>query len=84
MADSEAARQIDMLDYQINEIEAARLVLGEDEQLVSERNRLANAETLASQPKKHFYCSMMGTPESPAVTDLLGQILDEVNGCFPT
>jgi DNA repair protein RecN (Recombination protein N) len=78
MAESEAARQIDMLNYQINEIEAARLVLGEDEQLVSERNRLANAENLASAAQNALLLLDDGTPESPAVTDLLGQILDEV------
>jgi DNA repair protein RecN (Recombination protein N) len=78
MAESEAARQIDMLNYQINEIEAARLEIGEDEQLISERNRLANAESLASAAQSALIKLDEGTPETPSVTDLLGQILDEI------
>jgi DNA repair protein RecN (Recombination protein N) len=77
-ADSESARQIDMLNYQINEIEAANLELGEEENLVSERNRLANAENLASLAQKALIKLDDGTPESPSVTDLLGQILDDI------
>ncbi len=77
-AESESARQIDMLNYQINEIEAARLELGEEENLVSERNRLANAENLASSTQQALIKLDEGTPESPSVTDLLGQILDEI------
>lgn len=77
-ADSESARQIDMLIYQINEIESARLELGEEELLVSERSRLANAETLASSAQQALVKLDDGTPESPSVTDLLGQILDEI------
>jgi DNA repair protein RecN (Recombination protein N) len=78
MAESEAARQIDTLDYQINEIGSARLVIGEDEQLLSERNRLANAESLSSAAQSALIKLDDGTPETPAVTDLLGQILDEI------
>ena len=78
LAESEAARKIDILNYQINEIDAARLELGEEEQLISERNRLANAESLASSTQGALVILDEGTPESPAVTDLLGQILDEI------
>lgn len=78
MAESEAARQIDMLEYQINEIETARLEIGEDDLLLSERNRLANAENLTSAAQNALLILDDGTPETPAVTDLLGQILDEI------
>ncbi|MGB5846053.1 MAG: AAA family ATPase, partial [Anaerolineales bacterium] len=47
-AESEAARKLDILNYQINEIGAANLQIGEDEDQVAERNRLANAENLTS------------------------------------
>ncbi len=47
-AESDAARQIDVLKYQINEIEAARLQEGEEDELRAERTRLANAEGIAS------------------------------------
>jgi DNA repair protein RecN (Recombination protein N) len=43
----ERARRIDLLTYQVQEIHAARLKPGEQEELESERRRLANAEQLA-------------------------------------
>ncbi len=78
-AESQAARQIDLLDYQINDIESARLESGEENLLISERNRLANAESLASSAQGALVKLDDGSPESPSVTDLLGQILDEIN-----
>src|SRR4030065_244096 len=48
LEESEAARRIDLLSNQINENESARLQPGEEEDLLSERTRLANAESLAS------------------------------------
>src|SRR5262249_36615372 len=42
------ARQMDLLRFQIEEIDAARLRDGEDEDLRQERTRLANAERLAT------------------------------------
>src|SRR4030042_451058 len=43
-AETDAARQIDVLTYQINEIETARLQEGEEEDLRTERTRLATDE----------------------------------------
>lgn len=79
LAESEAARRIDMLNYQINEIEVARLESGEEDQLRSERARLANAENLTSIAQQALINLDDGTPDSPSVTDLMGQILDAVN-----
>ena len=47
-AEQDASRQIDILKYQINEIEAAHLQDAEEEELRAERTRLANAEGIAS------------------------------------
>jgi DNA repair protein RecN (Recombination protein N) len=44
---AELQRRADRLRYDIEQIEAAKLVIGEDEDLVGERNRLANSEQLA-------------------------------------
>jgi DNA repair protein RecN (Recombination protein N) len=44
----DAARKADMLTYQIGEIEAARIQPGEEDALLEERTRLANAEQLAT------------------------------------
>ncbi len=73
LAESEAERRIDMLNYQINEIESAHLLPDEEEGLRAERNRLANAEGLASLAQEALQVLDEGDPSSPAVTDLIGQ-----------
>ncbi|SDH35683.1 DNA repair protein RecN [Alteribacillus bidgolensis] len=47
--DQETANRLDFIQYQLNEIEAASLVPGEDEELVKERHILSNSEKLFSQ-----------------------------------
>ena len=42
----ELARRVDLLQYQVSEIETAHLESGEEQDLVQERTRLANAEQL--------------------------------------
>lgn len=79
-AESESARRIDLLRYQINEIEAARLRPGEEEDLIAERTRLANAESLASLAQQALVTLDEGTPESPSVIDLLGQVTEALQG----
>jgi DNA repair protein RecN (Recombination protein N) len=77
-AESEAARQLDILNYQINEIGAANLQTGEDEDHVAERNRLANAENLTSSAQRALIKLEDGTPESPSAIDILGDIIDDL------
>jgi DNA repair protein RecN (Recombination protein N) len=72
----EAVRRIDLLAYQINEIDSARLVAGEEEQLQAERTRLANSENLATFAQQALIGLDEGTPEAPSVLDLLGQVSD--------
>lgn len=79
VAESEAARIIDMLNFQINEIESARLRVDEEETLREERNRLANAEGLANFTQEALNLMDDGSPESPAIIDLFGQVLKAVN-----
>jgi DNA repair protein RecN (Recombination protein N) len=79
-AESEAARRTDLLNYQINEIDGARLQPGEEEELRSERTRLANAESLASLTQQALVGLDEGTPESPSTTDLFGQVLEALSG----
>jgi DNA repair protein RecN (Recombination protein N) len=78
-AESDAARRADLLSYQINEIESARLTPGEEEDLREERNRLANAEGLASISQEALQILDEGTPESPSITDGLGQLVHALN-----
>jgi DNA repair protein RecN (Recombination protein N) len=79
-AEREAARRSDIFSYQIKEIESAHLHPGEEEELREERNRLANAEGLASTAQEALQALDEGTSESPAATDLFGQTLHAVHG----
>jgi len=74
LAEQDAARRIDTLTYQINEIESARLQTGEEAELQAERNRLANAEGIASLVQEALFALDDGSPETPSATDLLGQV----------
>ncbi len=78
-AEGEAARQIDILTYQINEIEAAHLHVDEEDELRAERTRLANSEGIASLAQEAIQLLDEGTPESPAVSDLIGQVTSLLN-----
>ena len=74
----EAARKADLLSYQINEITAADLHIGEEESLTEERNRLSNAETLASACQEVLTLLDEGNPEVPSISDLFGQVFTTV------
>ncbi len=70
---ADAERRTEMLRFQLEEIEAARLKPGEDEELRRERNRLANAEALAESAQQALNLLDEGLPEAPSALDLLGQ-----------
>lgn len=72
-AQSDADRRIEMLTYQAEEVESAKLKPGEDEELRKERDRLANAESLAQNAQEALAILEEGSPETPAATDLIGQ-----------
>jgi DNA repair protein RecN (Recombination protein N) len=72
-AQADADRRVEFLTYQAEEIEAARLKAGEDEELRKERDRLANAESLAQNAQEALSVLEEGSPETPAATDLIGQ-----------
>lgn len=72
-AQSDSNRRIEMLTYQSEEIDSARLKAGEDEELRKERDRLANAESLAENAQEALAILDEGSPETPAATDLIGQ-----------
>lgn len=77
-AQRDAERRTEMLTYQADEIEAARLRRGEDEELKQERDRLANAESLATLAQAALTVLDEGTSESPAATDLVGQAVQSM------
>jgi DNA repair protein RecN (Recombination protein N) len=67
----ELARRVDLLQYQAREIEAAHLEPGEDEALVQERTRLANAEQLRELADEAFFALYGGHDERASAVDLL-------------
>ena len=77
--EQETARQKDFLTYQITEINNARLFPGEDEDLRHERDRLANAENLASLTQQMAVILEGGGPDAPSVIELLGEVVRLIN-----
>ncbi|MFN2241867.1 MAG: DNA repair protein RecN [Anaerolineae bacterium] len=67
----ELARRTDLLQYQVGEIEAARLQTGEEEELTRERTRLANAEQLQTLADEAYQALYEGGEEQAAAVDLL-------------
>ena len=79
-AQAEAQSRFDFLTYQAEEIDAAKLKPGEDAELKQERDRLANAESLAEYVQGAITALDEGTPESPAASDLVGQAAQAMMG----
>jgi DNA repair protein RecN (Recombination protein N) len=75
----DAERRTEMLTFQAEEIEAAKLRKDEEAELKQERDRLANAETLANLAQEALTLLDDGTPESPAATDLVGQAVQSLS-----
>jgi DNA repair protein RecN (Recombination protein N) len=75
----DAVRRADLLSYQIDEIDSTQLQSGEDSELLEERNRLANAESLSSLSQEILQLLDVGTPENPAITDLFGETVTIFN-----
>jgi len=75
----EVARRIDLLRFQVHEIESARLEVGEEERLESERHIQANAETLMAAADQVYRNVYEGWDEQRAVVDLLGEASDRLS-----
>ncbi len=69
-------QQQDMFRFQIEEIEAANLQPDEEDELRTERNRLANMEQLAQNSAAAYaiLSSDFGDGDVPSVSDLLGEV----------
>ncbi len=77
-SEKEAARKTDMLTFQIQEIEAAKLSPGEEDILKQERNRLANAESLAKFSQTALMLIEEGPQDVPGISDLLGEVVESL------
>lgn len=68
----ERARRIDLLSYQVEEIRAAKIKTGEEEELDAERKRLANAEQLSQLSTGASLMISGGDDEQHGALDALG------------
>ena len=69
--ESEKQRRIDLLSYQVQEIDDAGLTAGEEQTLESRRKVLANASTIRDRIAQ-CYALLSGGDEAPGAVDLLG------------
>lgn len=67
------AQRLDMLSFQVEEITSARLRLGEDGELESERRRLGNAEALTSLARTASGILSQGDGEVPGAIDMVSE-----------
>ncbi|MCM1297165.1 MAG: DNA repair protein RecN [Muribaculaceae bacterium] len=79
MDESEKARRLDTLQYQIDELEAADLKEGEKEALDQRRDILRNAEKLTSAAAK-AHGALSGDEDSSGAVDLLERAESALNG----
>lgn len=76
--ESEKQRRIDLLSYQVQEIDDAGLTAGEEQTLESRRKVLANASTIRDRIAQ-CYALLSGGDESPGAVDLLGEASNAVD-----
>ena len=76
--ESEKQRRIDLLSYQVQEIDDAALTAGEEQMLESRRKVLANASTIRDKIAQ-CYALLSGDDETPGAVDLLGEASNAVD-----
>lgn len=70
--EAEKQRRIDLLSYQVQEIEEAGLTAGEEQTLEVRRKVLANASTIRDRVAK-AHALLSGDDDTPGAVDLLGE-----------
>ena len=75
---STADERADILRYQISQIEAAKLKPGEEDSLLNERLRLANAETLNHHAQTALQTLDESSPDTSTATELIGVVSHEL------
>ena len=76
--EGEKQRRIDLLSYQVQEIDDAALTAGEEQALESRRKVLANASTIRDRIAQ-CYALLSGGDEAPGAVDLLGEASNAVD-----
>ena len=70
--EAEKQRRIDLLSYQVQDIEEAGLTAGEEQTLEARRKVLANASTIRDRVAK-AHALLSGDDDTPGAVDLLGE-----------
>lgn len=78
-AEADAARRIELLSFQVQEIEAAKLQPDEEASLRDERTRLANAESLAANATLALAALDESEDENPSGNDRMGAAVDALS-----
>ena len=76
--EAEKQRRIDLLSYQVQEIEDAELTAGEEQTLESRRKILANASAIRDKIAQS-YALLSGDDEASGAVDLLGEASNAVD-----
>lgn len=71
-------QRAELLEYQVNEIEMANLVDGEEEELKQEHKRLANSEKLTQLSQNALERLDEAPPDQPTVVELFAQAVDKI------
>lgn len=71
MDEAEKQRKMEMLRFQVNEIDSARLTVGEEEQLLTRRRIASGAQTIIAQLSA-AHAALNGGDEFSGAADLLG------------
>ncbi|HOG45648.1 MAG TPA: DNA repair protein RecN [Anaerolineae bacterium] len=74
----ELARRMDLLQFQVAEIDAAKLDAEEEEQLLQQRTLLANAERLQELANSGYALLSGGEQHRRSALDLLGTVLHDL------
>ncbi len=75
----ERERKLDLLRYQIKEIESAKLQIGELEKLKNKKSVLVNAEKLYNTISEIYEALFNSTNMHNSVIDVLGQCLNDID-----
>ncbi|MBN2554805.1 MAG: DNA repair protein RecN [Anaerolineales bacterium] len=77
--ETDAVRRMDLLSFQIQEIDTAKLIPDETAGLKEERSRLANAEHLTVQAEKIIAALVEGEAQNETALDQLGIALEAMD-----
>ncbi len=77
ISESEKAQKVDMLSYQIEEIESAQLEAGEEELLTAELRRIRGAEQILSNLQAAYDC-LSGGDDGDGAVALCSSAADEI------